>query len=400
MSLELSARIRAISPSPTLSIDAKTKALMAEGIDIINLSVGEPDFNTPDQASLAGIAAIVANFTKYTPVPGILELRKAISAKLLNENELTYAADEILVSSGAKHSLYNVFMAILNPGDEVLLPTPYWVTYPEQIRLCDGIPVPLPTDERTGFRVTPEQLRKAITKKTRAFLLNSPSNPTGAVYTQEQIQELAAVLEEHDIYVVSDEIYEQLTYGVQHYSIARYSEKMRNRTLVVNGFSKTHAMTGWRVGYVAGPKPIINAMTSLQSQTTANAASISQKAALGALGTFDHQHVVEFQARRDFVLQRLAELPDLTCAKPDGAFYVFPNAKKWLGKTYSREDNTQITIDSTDQLAELLLTDANIAVVPGGGFGAPDNFRISYATSMEKLRKGMDRLTAFAKRLK
>ncbi len=400
MSLELSRRIRAISPSPTLSIDTKTKALLAEGIDVVNLSVGEPDFNTPDQASLAAISAIITNFTKYTPVPGIMELRKGIVNKLRTENELAYTPEEIIVSSGAKHSLYNIFMAILNPGDEVLLPAPYWVSYPEQIRLCEGVPVVLATDESTGFKVTPEQLEQAITPKTRAFLLNSPSNPTGAVYTPEEIRAIAAVLEKHDIYVVSDEIYEQLTYGVEHYSIARFSENMKSKTLVVNGFSKTFAMTGWRVGYVAGPLPIIKAMTSFQSHTTANPASISQKAAVGALGTFDQEHVAEFQHRRDFVLGQLAELPGVICAKPEGAFYVFPNVRSWIGKTYTRANQSTIVVDSVDTLAELLLTDANISIVPGTGFGAPDNFRISYATSMEQLKKAMNRLSDFVSRLR
>ncbi len=399
MSLELSERFQAIAPSPTLSIDAKTKALAATGVEIVNLSVGEPDFATPDRASLAGVAAIVGNFTKYTPVPGIMELRTKIAEKLATENQLQYKPEEIIVSSGAKQSLYNVFMAILNPGDEVLLPAPYWVSYPEQIRLCGAIAVPLETDESTGFKVTAQQIEQAITPKTKAILVNSPSNPTGAVYTPNEIKAIAAVLEKHELFIVSDEIYEQLTYGTEHYSIARYSENLRNRTFVVNGFSKTFAMTGWRVGYVAAPKHLVNAMSSFQSHTTSNPSSISQKAALGALGTFDQAIVREFQSRRDYVLGQLQELPGITVAKPEGAFYIFPNAKNWVGLTYTMHDGSRIKVDSVDVACELLLTDAFVSVVPGSGFGAPNNFRISYATSMAQLQKAMQRFKDFADRL-
>jgi len=395
MTLQLSRRAQGISPSPTLSIDAKTKALIASGIDVVNLSVGEPDFRTPDQASLAGIAAITANFTKYTDASGILELRQAIAKKLQEENALTYKPEEIIVSTGAKQSLYNIFVAILNPGDEVLLPTPYWVSYPEQIRLCDGVPVDLPTTEETGFKITPEQLERAITPQTKALLINSPSNPTGAMYTPQEMQALAAVLERHDIYVVSDEIYEQLTYDIEHYSIARYSEALRARTFVVNGFSKTHAMTGWRVGYVAAPQPLVKAMSSFQSHITSNPSSISQKAALGALGTFDRRTVDEFRTRRNFVLGQLAEIKGVTCSHPAGAFYVFPHVGTYLGQTYTSEDARRIQVQSVDHLCEILLTEAHVSVVPGTGFGAPSNLRISYATSMAQLQKGMERLRAF-----
>ena len=399
MSLELSERFKAIAPSPTLSIDAKTKALAATGVEIVNLSVGEPDFATPDRASLAGIAAIVGNFTKYTPVPGIMELRSKIAEKLATENQLEYKPEEIIVSSGAKQSLYNIFMAILNPGDEVLLPAPFWVSYPEQIRLCGAVAMPLETDESTGFKVTPEQIKKAITPKTKAILLNSPSNPTGAVYTPDEVKAIAAVLEEHDLFVVSDEIYEQLTYGTEHYSIARYSENLRNKTFVVNGFSKTFAMTGWRVGYVAAPKHLVSAMSSFQSHTTSNPSSISQKAALGALGTFDQSIVREFQSRRDYVLAQLRELPGIKVAKPEGAFYIFPNAAAWVGLSYTMKDGSRVRLDSVDVVCELLLTDVNVSVVPGSGFGAPNNFRISYATSMGQLEKAMQRFKDFADRL-
>jgi aspartate aminotransferase len=396
----LSVRARSIAPSPTLSLDTKVKSLQSQGVDIVNLTVGEPDFNTPAQASLAGIAAISNHFTKYTPVAGIPELRKGIAEKLRSENQLEYSPDEIIVSSGAKQSLYNIFMTILNPGDEVLLPIPYWVSYPEQIRLCDGVPITISTDESTGFKLTPDRLRASITPKTKAVLLNTPSNPTGAAYTPEEVRALAAVLEDTSLFIISDEIYEQLTFGIEHYSIARYSERIRNRTFVVNGFSKTHSMTGWRVGYVAAPKQFVTAMASLQSHTTANPSSISQKAAVAALGTFDAKATLtEYRGRRDLVVSGLMDLPGVKCAKPDGAFYVFPNFGAWVGKVYTHGDGKKTKIDSVDTLCELFVTDALIAVVPGSGFGAPDNLRISYATSMGNLRKALDRLREFATHL-
>ncbi len=395
MAYPLSQRIRSIAPSPTLTIDSKTKALIAAGMDIVNLTAGEPDFPTPMKASLAGIAAIVENFTKYTPAAGIPALRMGIAEKLQQENGLSYDPEEIIVSSGAKHSLYNVFMAILDPGDEVVLPSPYWVSYPEQIRLCGATPVIVKTDEASGFKMTPQQLRDALTGRTKAVLINSPGNPTGAMYTQEEIEALADVLEQHDAYVVSDEIYEQLTYDLSHYSIARHSRAMRDRTFVVNGFSKTHAMTGWRVGYVAAPKPLVDAMSSFQSHATAHPSNISQRAALGALGTFTRDTVEEFRRRRDFVVERLGVLPGIRNTVPQGAFYVFPNAAGLVGRTYRKSGGETTVIGSVGQLCELLLTDARISVVPGDGFGAPDNFRISYATSMAQLEKAMDRLAAF-----
>lgn len=397
--LQRSDRANAISASPTLTIDAKTKALMASGVDIVNLSVGEPDFATPERASLAAIAAIVGNFTKYTAVGGIIELRRGIAEKLLKDNQLHYEPDELIVSSGAKQSLYNIFMTILNPGDEVILPAPYWVSYPEQIRLCGGVPVVVPTDESSGFKMTPERLRQAFSAKTKAVLINSPSNPTGAVYSPAEISALARVIEEYPVYVVSDEIYEQLIYDVEHFSIARYSDTLRARTFVVNGFSKTHAMTGWRVGYVAGPRELVEAMGSFQSHTTANPSSISQKAALGALGTFDLKTRTEFRNRRDYVIAQIEQLPGLKSSHPDGAFYIFPNACALLGASLRLSDGKHVRIDSVDQLCELLLIEAHVAVVPGAGFGAPDNFRISYATSSENLQKAMQRISSFLTRL-
>ncbi len=397
--LQRSDRANAISASPTLTIDSKTKALVASGVDVVNLSVGEPDFPTPERASLAAIAAITSNFTKYTAVGGIVELRRGIAEKLWKDNQLQYDPDEIIVSSGAKQSLYNIFMTILNPGDEVILPLPYWVSYPEQIKLCGGVPIPVHTDESTGFKITPERLREAFSAKTKAVLINSPSNPTGAVYTPDEIRALARVIEEYPVYVVSDEIYEQLIYDVEHFSIARYSDTLRARTFVVNGFSKTHAMTGWRVGYVAGPRELVESMSSFQSHTTANPSSISQKAALGALGTFDLNTRHEFQQRRDYVLAQIEQLRGLSCSRPDGAFYIFPNAGSLVGASLRLNDGKRDKIDSVDHLCELLLSEAHVSVVPGAGFGAPDNFRISYATSMPNLQTAMQRISSFLARL-
>ncbi|MCX7569659.1 pyridoxal phosphate-dependent aminotransferase [Tumebacillus sp. DT12] len=393
MSFGLSERVKNIAPSPTLSIDTKTKAMMAEGIDVINLSVGEPDFGTPEIATEAGKAAIDAQFTKYTAVPGIVELRNKIAAKLNEWHGLDYTADDILVSSGAKHSLYNAFMALCNPGDEVILPAPYWVSYPEMIALAEATPVVIATDESTGFKITPEQLQQAITPKTKVLLLNSPSNPTGAVYTKEELAALAEVITGHEFYVISDEIYDQLVYDVEQVSIATFPG-MKERTILINGFSKAYSMTGWRVGYLAGDRAAVKAMTSFQSHTTANPASISQKAALAALDHIDEAMVPEFRWRRDYVLERLAAMPHVSCDTPDGAFYVFPNCAATFGKSYQGH-----RIEKSDDFAALLLEYAKISLVPGTGFGAPNNFRISYATSRDNLAKAMDRLEAFLKEL-
>ncbi|MDI3327782.1 MAG: pyridoxal phosphate-dependent aminotransferase [Alicyclobacillaceae bacterium] len=390
MGLSLSARARGIAPSPTLSIDAKTKAMVSRGEDVINLSVGEPDFDTPAEASLAAVGAIASGFTKYTAVAGIPELRERICRKLERENGLRYEPDQILVSVGAKHSLFNAILTLVDPGDEVVIPAPYWVTYPEQVRLAGGVPVIVETDESTGFKITPEQLRRVLGPKTKAVILNSPSNPTGAVYRREELEALAEVLRTCDCYIISDEIYEKLIYGVEHVSIASLDEEIFARTLVINGFSKAFAMTGWRLGYTAGPKEVIRAMTSLQSQSTSNPVSIAQKAGIAALDHFDPGVVEEYRARRDYVLERLRNMPYITCAEPEGAFYLFPNVRQLLGARYR-----EVLIETSDQLCELLLEEARISLVPGTGFGAPRNIRISYATSRVNLEIAMDRLENF-----
>jgi aspartate aminotransferase len=391
MAFGLSDRVKNIAPSPTLSIDAKTKAMIAEGIDVVNLSVGEPDFGTPDIACEAGKVAIDKQFTKYTAVPGIVELRKKVAAQLETKG-LSYSADDIIVSNGAKHSLYNAFMALVNPGDEVILPAPYWVSYPEMVRLAGGTIVTIETDESTAFKITPEQLEAAITDKTKVLLLNSPSNPTGSVYTPAELEALAAVIRKHEFYVISDEIYDQLVYDVEQTSIATFGDDIKSRTVVINGFSKSYSMTGWRVGYAAADRAIVKAMTAFQSHATAGAASISQQAAVAALDHVDAEMVPEFRFRRDYVLDRISQMPLLSCTTPTGAFYVFPNCAQTYGKSYQGHP-----INNSDDFASLLLEHAKIALVPGSGFGAPNNFRISYATSRENLAKAMDRLEAFMK---
>ncbi|MGZ4164997.1 MAG: pyridoxal phosphate-dependent aminotransferase, partial [Tumebacillaceae bacterium] len=352
MAFGLSDRVKNIAPSPTLSIDAKTKAMIAEGFDVVNLSVGEPDFGTPDIACVAGKAAIDKQFTKYTAVPGIVELRKKVAAQLETKG-LSYSADDIIVSNGAKHSLYNAFMALVNPGDEVILPAPYWVSYPEMVRLAGGTIVTIETDESTSFKITPEQLESVITDKTKVLLLNSPSNPTGSVYTKAELEALAAVIRKHDFYVISDEIYDQLVYDVEQTSIATFGDDIKARTIVINGFSKSYSMTGWRVGYAAADRAIVKAMTAFQSHATAGAASISQQAAVAALDHVDAEMVPEFRFRRDYVLERLSKMPLLSCATPTGAFYVFPNCAQTYGKSYQGH-----AINNSDDFATLLLEQA------------------------------------------
>ncbi len=390
--MRLSSRVKAVSPSPTVSIDAKAKEMARQGIDVISFGVGEPDFDTPDHIKEAGIEAIRSGFTKYTPVLGIPELREAISAKLRRENGLDYAPTEILVSSGAKESLYHAVMSLCEPGDEVLIPAPYWVTYPEQVKLAGGVPVVVEAGGETDFKVTPEMLAAHATWRTRLLLLNSPSNPTGAVYTRGELQALADFCVSRDIAVISDEIYEKLVYEGEFVSIASLGPEIRSRTVVVNGVSKAFAMTGWRIGYAAGTPDVIKAMSSLQSHSTTHPASMAQKAAAAALsGPHDavETMAVEFRRRRDYVVERLQRIPGLVVRRPAGAFYVFPNVERLLGRTLDgRPLNTDL------DLAELLLTEGRVALVPGTAFGAPGHLRLSYATSMERLREGLDRMEA------
>lgn len=394
----LSDRARNIKPSPTLAIDAKAKAMKASGVDVVNFGVGEPDFDTPDNIKEAAIRAIRDGFTKYTPVGGIDALKDAVIEKFRNDNGLEYARDEIIVSCGAKHSLYNIAEALYGPGDEVIIPSPYWVSYPDQVVLNDARPVIVKTLESDAFMLRPEALESQITKKTKAIILNSPSNPTGRTYDRKALERIAEVVLKHGLYVISDEIYEKLVYeGAEHVSIASLDSEIKKRTIVVNGLSKSHAMTGWRVGYTAGPKEIIKAMTNIQSQSTSNPNSVAQKAAVEALTgpqAFVQTMRSEFDRRRRFLVSELNAIADVSCITPTGAFYAFPNISGLFGKIDGKP------VFSSSDLALFLLEDANVALVPGDAFGDNNYIRLSYATSMENLQKGVERIRSAVGKLK
>lgn len=388
--MRLSSLAKSISPSPTLALDAKTKKLKSEGVDIISFGVGEPDFDTPSHIKEAAICAIQSGFTKYTPSAGIPELREAICRKLKEDNGLEYKAGEVLVSSGAKHSIFNAVLAMCDRGDEVLLPAPYWVSYPEMVKLAGGTPVFVPAGIESDFKVKPHVLEAAITPRTTLIILNSPSNPSGAVYLEEELRALAEVCLKHNVAIISDEIYEKLIYEGKHVSTASLSPEIKGITVTVNGVSKAYAMTGWRIGYAAGPSDVIAAMGNIQSHSTSNAASISQKAALAGLtGSQEPLDMMraEFKKRRDFMVKRLNEMPGVKCLTPPGAFYVYPDVSSLMGKKVC---GRPVTCDA--ELAEVLLLEAKIAVVPGGAFGTEGNLRLSYATSMELIAEGMNRM--------
>ncbi|RJR09217.1 pyridoxal phosphate-dependent aminotransferase [Candidatus Parcubacteria bacterium] len=394
----LAERVKKIKPSPTLAMDAKAKALKAQGLDIVNFGVGEPDFDTPEHVKEAAIKAIRDGFTKYTPVGGIDELKEAIVQKFKKDNNLEYTKEEILVSCGAKHSLYNIAQALYGPGDEVIIPSPYWVSYPDQVLLNDATPVFLKTYEEDSFMLRPDILESKITKKTKAIILNSPSNPTGLTYDKKTLQAIAEIALKRHLYIISDEIYEKLVYdGTEFISIASLGKEIKDRTIVVNGLSKSHAMTGWRIGYAAGPKDIIKAMTNIQSQSTSNPTSIAQKAAVAALtGPHDFISVMhaEFDKRRRFLVDGLNSIEGVRCLKPTGAFYAFPNVSKLYGKkTGARQINSSL------DMAMYLLEDANVALVHGEAFGDDNYIRISYATSMENIKKGLERIREALSRL-
>ncbi|MBI4653975.1 MAG: pyridoxal phosphate-dependent aminotransferase [Nitrospirae bacterium] len=389
--MRLSKRATSIKPSPTLAIDAKAKALRAKGVDVINFGVGEPDFDTPDNIKEAAIRAIKDGFTKYTPVGGIDELKEAVVEKFKKDNNLTYEKNEIIISCGAKHSLYNIAEALFDLGDEVIIPAPYWVSYPDQVLLNDATPVIVKTDEKDSFKITPALLKANTSKNTKALILNSPSNPTGCAYDRRTLEEIAEIAIAHDFYVISDEIYEKLLYDrFRHVSIASLSNEIKQRTIVVNGLSKSHAMTGWRIGFAAGPKDIISAMTNIQSQSTSNPTSIAQKAAVEALTgkqDFVPWMVSEFDKRRVYMIERLNKIKGITCLKPVGAFYAFPNVSSYYDKTFNDKP-----INSSFDLASYLLEEAKVALVSGGAFGDDRYIRLSYATSMENIKTGLDRI--------
>ncbi|MEO1430923.1 MAG: pyridoxal phosphate-dependent aminotransferase [Cyanobacteria bacterium J06633_8] len=385
--MKLAARISQVSPSLTLAIAAKAKAMKAEGIDVCSFSAGEPDFNSPAHVKAAAKKALDEGKTKYGPASGEPKLRQAIADKLRRENNLDYQAENIIVTNGGKHSLFNLMQALIEPGDEVIIPAPYWVSYPEMVKLVGGNPVIVMTDEKNGYKIKPEILRSAITSKTKLFVLNSPSNPTGMVYTPEEIKALAEVIVEKDILVVSDEIYEKILYdGAKHLSIGSLNDEIFARTIVSNGFAKGYSMTGWRLGYLAAPVELIKAATTVQGHSTSNVCTFAQYGAIAALS--ESQDCVEemrqaFAKRRKVMLERINAIPGLSCAQPDGAFYLFP-------------DISQTGLKSLD-FCKTLLEEHQVAVIPGVAFGADNNIRLSYATDMATIEKGMDRLETFVK---
>jgi len=389
----ISEKAKKIKASTTLAIDSKFKEMKASGEDVVGFGAGEPDFNTPGYIIDAAVKAMKDGKTKYTPAAGTVSLRTEICNKLKNENNLEYSFNQIVVSNGAKHSLVNVFQTILNPGDEVIVPAPFWVSYPEMIKIADGVPVILYTKEENNFKFTKDELLSKITDKTRAIVLNSPSNPTGMVYTKDELQEIAKVAVEKNIYVVSDEIYEHLIYEGKHVSIAELGEDIKNLTIIVNGVSKTYAMTGWRIGYTASNVEIAKAMANLQSHATSNPNSIAQAATEAALtGGYDEINKMKsaFKERRDYMTKRINSINGVSCKVPNGAFYVLMNISKLKGKTIGGE-----LINSSDDFAGAFLNKAGVAIVPCSGFGNDDYVRWSYATSMENIKEGLDRLEKF-----
>jgi aspartate aminotransferase len=391
--MSLSRYIQSVSPSPTMAITAKAAALRRDGVDVIALSAGEPDFDTPAHIKDAAKQALDEGFTKYTSPPsGIPELKEAVVAKFAADHGLDYTTDEVVVNNGAKHCLALAVAAVLNPGDEMIIPTPYWVTFTEQPKLVGGAPIIVETSPANGLKLTPEELRAAITPTTRMLLLNSPSNPSGAVYSRQELAALGEVVLEHDLYVLGDEIYEKLIYdGAEHTSMAQISPDLKARTIIVNGVSKTYAMTGWRIGYAAGPRDVIALMDKAQSQTVSHPSSISQKAAVAAL-TGPQQVVEEMRAeydkRRRVVVERLNAIDGIDCPLPLGAFYVYPDVSAYFGRR--TPDGTQITDGSA--LCDWLLDEGRVACVPGVGFGTGPHIRMSYATSMENLEVAMERI--------
>jgi aspartate aminotransferase len=389
IAMEISERAAQLTPSLTLSIDSKAKAMKAEGIDVCGFGAGEPDFDTPEHIKRAAIEALEAGFTKYTPNAGIPELRQAIADKFAADNGLNYRAGQVVVSNGAKHACYNAILATCQPGDEVIIPAPYWVSYPDMVRLVGAEPVIVPTSERNAWKMRAEDFENAMTPRTKMLIMNSPGNPTGSVYTREELEAIVNVAAEEDIYVLSDEIYEKLVYDdVKHVSIASLSQEAYDLTITVNGFSKSYAMTGWRLGYLAAPDAVVRAVDSIQSHTSSNPSSFSQYGALAALKG-DQQPLAdmreEFDMRRNYMFDRLSKISNVTAVKPQGAFYILVNISQ-LGLT-------------SQNFADRLLSKANVAVVPGAAFGDDRTIRFSYATSLDVIKKGLDRFQDFCRTL-
>lgn len=396
MEIKVSKRVANIAPSMTLAIDAKLKQMIADGVEVYGFGAGEPDFNTPKYISEAAIEAINKGFTRYTAAQGTMDLRKAICAKFERENNLNYSPNQIIASSGAKHSLSNAFAALLNPGDEVIVPVPYWVSYTEIIKINDGVPVLVKTKKENNFKMTKEELLSAITSRTKVILMNSPSNPTGAVYSERELRDIAEVAVEKNLYVVSDEIYERLVYdGKKHVSIASLGDEIKEQTIVVNGMSKAYAMTGWRLGYAAGNEKIIKAMSSVQSHAVSHPSSITQYASVVALnGPQDdvEKMVAEFEKRRNYMYERMNSMEGISCIKPEGAFYVYADISNYLGK-----ELCGTKLNSSLDFAQIMLEKGHVAVIPGAAFGTDNYIRLSYATSMETIKNGLDKFESFVK---
>lgn len=390
MGYNLSKKGLDISPSVTLEITAKAKEMRAKGIDVISFGAGEPDFNTPENIRKEAIRAIEEGLTKYTPASGIMELKKAVCEKFRIDNNLEYEPENIVISNGAKHSIYNALMAILNPGDEVIIGIPYWVSYPELVKLAGGKPVYIKTVEENEFKFTVEDLERVKTNNTKAIILNSPSNPTGSIYNREELEEIAKWAVDNNIFVISDEIYEKLVYDDEHVSIASLNDDIKNLTIVINGMSKAYSMTGWRIGFLAANKEIAKVISNIQSHTTSNPCSISQYASVVGL-TGDQTAVEEmkkqFKKRRDYMVDNINSICGLSCRKPKGAFYIMVNIKELKGKVIKG-----VKIESSLDLAKVLLDEGKVAVIPGIGFGDDDYFRLSYATSMENIKEGLRRI--------
>lgn len=388
--VKLAHRVQTLTPSTTLAITAKANELKAQGVDLIGLGAGEPDYNTPDNILKAAYQSMLDGKTKYTPAGGLPSLKEAIIEKLKRDQKMDYALNEVMVGIGAKHVLYTLFQVLLDKDDEVIIPIPYWVSYPEQVKLAEGVPVYIEATASQNYKISAQQLREAITNRTKAVIINSPSNPTGMIYTREELQELAEVCREKDILIVSDEIYEKLIYGeAEHVSVATLSEDAKQRTIIINGVSKSHSMTGWRIGYAAGDAELIAAMTNLASHSTSNPTTTSQYAAIEAYN--GPQDAVEemrkaFESRLETVYPKLDAIPGFNVIRPQGAFYLLPDVSEAAEKTgYA----------SVDEFVEALLTDANVAVIPGSGFGAPSTIRLSYATSLEALNEAVERIGKF-----
>lgn len=391
-------RVKHLDASPTMMVAAEAKKLKSEGVDVIDLSMGEPDFHTPNNIKDAGKAAIDENKTRYTLNPGTIELRTAIAAKLKRDNNLEYGLNEIIVSSGAKQSVFNSILATVNPGDEVIVPAPYWVSYPAMVQLAGGTMVVIDTEEKNGFKVTPAQLEKAITSKTKMFILCNPSNPTGSAYTKKELEAISKIVAKHNFLVLADEIYEKMVYDdFEFSSFASLNPELKKKTILVNGISKTYAMTGWRIGYTAATENIISGMNKIQSHTTSHASSISQHAAIEAVA--GPQYVIsemleEFKKRREYFFDELTSIEGITCYKPEGAFYLFPNIAHYIHKK-----TDVLKIENSFDFAMYLLYEAHIAVVPGSAFGKEGYLRLSYATSMDHLHEAVFRLRKALKKL-